>query len=249
VQIKVLILEDEFAISEDIAAVLTDAGYDVMSRFDNAEDAVQYVKVHEPDIVLVDIRLAGALDGIQFVQEVQRTSPVPTVYITANSDRATYERAKTTKPHAFLVKPFTKSNLLAAVDLALYHFSNSTSPESIERTVTGEIEVEPFTRNRYLFVRNNGKYKKLDKQELLFIEASGSYVHLQTNTERFTLSYNLSHFQRKNPLPELTRIHRSYVVNLLHVDSFDESSVCIKNHKLPLGENYKAEFMDRVRLL
>ena len=247
--IKILILEDEFAIAEDIAAILTDAGYDVTGRFETAEDALLYTMSHEPDIVLVDIRLTGAHDGIYFVQELQKRSPVPTLYITANSDRATYERARATMPHAFLVKPFTKLNLLAAVDLALYHFSNSSSPQSIERSTAQELDVAPFIRNQFLFVRTNGKFKKINILELLFIEASGSYVHLQTLSERFTLSYNLSHFQRKNPLPDLTRIHRSYVVNLLHVDSFDESSVCVKNHKLPLGDNYKSEFMEKVRLL
>ena len=248
-QIKVLILEDELAIAEDISATLTDAGYDVMGIFERTEDALPYALEHEPDLLLVDIRLTGDLDGIHFVNELQRRFMVPTVYVTANSDRATYERAKATKPHAFLVKPFTKSNLLAAVDLALFHFSNSSSPESIERTIAGGLDVEPFMKNEFLFVRANGKYRKINKLELLFIEASGSYVHVQTLTERFTLSYNLSHFQRKNPLPDLERIHRSYVVNLRHVDSFDDSSVFVKNHRLPLGDNYKAQFMERVRLL
>jgi DNA-binding LytR/AlgR family response regulator len=247
--IKVIILEDEFAIAEDIAAILTDAGYDVIGRFETAEDALEFTMSHEPDIVLVDIRLTGAHDGIHFVQELQKKSQVPTLYITANSDRATYERARATRPHAFLVKPFTKSNLLAAVDLALFHFSNFTSPQSIDRNIPRELDVAPFIKNEFLFVRTNGKFKKINICELLFIEASGSYVHLQTLGERFTLSYNLSHFQRKNPLPDLTRIHRSYVVNLLHVDSFDESSVSVKNHRLPLGDNYKSDFMERVRLL
>jgi DNA-binding LytR/AlgR family response regulator len=98
-------------------------------------------------------------------------------------------------------------------------------------------------------VRTNGKYKKVSSDDLLFVEAAGSYVHIQTRAERHTLSQNLTHFQNKTPLPNLIRIHRSYMVNVTHVDSFEDSFVFIQNHKLPLSENFKAEFLARIHCL
>ncbi|MEJ0054722.1 MAG: response regulator transcription factor [Bacteroidota bacterium] len=213
------------------------------------ETAFLFVLEMCPDIVLVDIQLSGTMDGIELVEKIRTRINLPIIYITANSDAKTYARAKSTKPHAFLVKPFTPSNLLAAVDLALHHFSIEKTPELIERPVLKEQADTQFVINQCLFIRTNGKYRKICSDDLLFIEAAGSYVHIQSQTERYTLSQNLAHFQKKTPLPNLVRIHRSYVVNIDHVDSFEESFVFVQNHKLPLGDNHRAEFLSRVHLL
>lgn len=248
-RIRVIIIEDEFVIAEDIQSHLQLSGYDVLAIFDRAEKALPAILQNPPDILLVDIQLAGSMDGISLVQEVQSKLPLPIIYITANSDAATYGRARNTRPHAFLIKPFSPANLVAAIDLALDHFSNQTSPETIERPVVKEYNTQPFEVNGCLFIRTNGKYKKVCCSDMLFIEAAGSYVHVQTRQERFTLAQNLSHFQRKTSLPNLMRIHRSYVVNMNQIDSFEDSFVYINNHKLPLSENFKEEFMTKVRCL
>jgi DNA-binding LytR/AlgR family response regulator len=248
-KIKIIIIEDEFVIAEDIRMRLEEAGYDVIQSFDNAEAALAFLLTTTPDMVLVDINLQGKMDGIQMVERLQQKINLPVAFITANSDPATYDRARKTHPHAFLVKPFTTSNLLAAVDLALYHFSIETTPLKIERSIEIDRPEGQFMVNQCLFVRTNGKYKKICPQDILFIEAGGSYVHIQTRTERHTLSQNLSHFQQKTPLPNLVRIHRSYIINIDHVDSFEESFVFIQNHKLPLSDNFKADFLARIHCL
>jgi len=208
-----------------------------------------FVLTSKPDLLLVDIRLKGAMDGIQLVTELQKNIKLPIIYITANSDGATYTRAKQTNPHAFLIKPFTLSNLAAAVDLALYNFSANTVPDSISRFEDNNVPNFQALVNQYLFIRLNGKFKKINVDDLLFVEAAGSYVHLQTTTDRYTLSENLTHFQKKTPLPDMLRVHRSYIVNLKKIDSFEDSSIFIKNHKLPLGSNYKDEFLTHVHFL
>lgn len=248
-KIRVIIIEDEFVIAEDIQSHLELSGYEVLAIFDRAEKALPAIAQFPPDILLVDIQLAGAMDGVALVHEVQTKLSIPIIYITANSDSVTYGRARNTRPHAFLVKPFSPANLLAAVDLALNHFSTQTSPETIERPITKEHNSQPFEVNGSLFIRTKGKYKKVSCSDILFVEAAGSYVHLQTKQERFILSQNLSNFQKKTSLPNLLRIHRSYVINIDHIDSFEESFVYIKDHKLPLSENLKEEFLMRVRCL
>ena len=248
-KIKTIIVEDEFAIAEDIGSSLIQNGYDLLSIFDKAENAYPFISKNPPDILLVDIRLQGAMDGIQLVQKIQKEIQIPVVYITANSDTATYERARETNPQAFLIKPFTPVNLLAAVDLALFNFGLGKGADGIDRAVVQDHHEVPFLVNQNLFIRSNGKFRKLAIDDLLFVEASGSYVHIQSVTERFTLSHNLANFQKKNPLPNLLRIHRSYLVNLNKVDSFEESFVFVQNHKLPLSDSYRSEFLSRIHLL
>jgi DNA-binding LytR/AlgR family response regulator len=249
-KISVVIVEDEFAIAEDIRSRLEHGGYRVRAVFDRGETALAYLLKEVPDILLVDIHLAGAMDGVDLVGQVNEAIQIPVIYITANSDSATYERARQTRPHSFLVKPFSSANLLASVDLALLNFSNEKIVESIERPLAQESGMEAqFLVNQCLFIRTQGKYKKVSCDDLLFIEAAGSYVHIQTKIERYTLSHNLTHFQKRTPLPNLIRIHRSYIVNLTKIDSFEESYVFIQNHKLPLSDNYKSDFLAKIHCL
>lgn len=250
-KIKVVIVEDEFPIAEDIRLRLEQNGYEVLSVFDRAEVALPFILQHSADIVLADIKLLGKSDGITMVEQLQQQMKLPVIYITANSDKATYDRAKKTNPHAFLVKPFTTINLLSAIDLALYNFSTGLSPVDISRepVAINQNNDEQFIVNQCLFIRTNGKHRKLLTENILYVEASGSYIHLQTLTERFTLSQNLSHFQKRTPLPNFVRIHRSYIVNLNKVDSFEESYVFIQNKKLPMSDLYKKEFLSRIHCL
>jgi DNA-binding LytR/AlgR family response regulator len=108
---------------------------------------------------------------------------------------------------------------------------------------------EQFLVNQCIFIRTNGKFKKILSENVLYVEASGSYIHFQTVSERFTLSQNLSHFQKRTPLPCLVRIHRSYVVNINKIDSFEDSHVFIQKSKLPISDLYKKEFLSRIHCL
>ncbi len=246
--ISITIVEDEFMIAEDIKSLLLDHEYQLIDVFSKAEDALPSILGNPPDLLLVDIRLSGKMSGIELVKNVKLKFSIPVIYITANSDTDTYTKAKLTSPNAFLIKPFTHSNLLAAVDLALYNFAQNRTPDHISRSVDGE---QPYSTyiNKCLFIRVNGKHKKVCSENILFVEANGSYVSVQTDAERYVLSQNLNNFLIKTPLRQLVRIHRSYVINIDRVDSFDESSVLVLNHKLPISETYRAEFLSKIHCL
>lgn len=249
-KIKVVIVEDEFPVAEDIRLRLEQQGYEILSIFDNAEVALPFIVQNDPDILLIDIKLLGKTDGIGMVEALQQRMKLPIIYITANSDKATYDRAKKTNPHAFLVKPFSTANLLSAIDLALYNFSSGLSPQNISRDFTSvQNSDDPFVVKQCLFIRTNGKHKKILSENILYVEASGSYIHLQTPTERFTLSQNLSQFQKKTPLPDFVRIHRSFIVNINKIDSFEDSCVYIQNNKLPISDLYKKDFLSRIHCI
>lgn len=248
-KVKIVIVEDEFVIAEDIRITLQDHGYDMMAIFDRGEAALPFIIKENPDMVLVDIHLDGEMDGVELVKQLRAKANLPVVYLTANSDATTYERARDTHPNAFLIKPFASANLLASVDLALFNFSEGTIVEKINKNLSSHLTEQELVINQSLFVKINGRFKKIHGDEILFIEASGSYLNIQTSGERYTLSQNLAHFQKKTPLANLVRIHRSYIINVDKVEFFEESFVFIRNHKLPLSDNFKAEFLARIHCL
>ena len=93
------IVEDEMIIAAKISMQLTSSlGYEVTGILQRGEDAIQHVTENKVDIALLDINLKGNIDGIETAKQIQQHSDIPIIYLTANADEATFNRAKTTKP-------------------------------------------------------------------------------------------------------------------------------------------------------
>lgn len=115
----VLVVEDEFLIAADLEQQLTDLGYQVLASLNSAEEAVQQAEGLAPDLILMDIGLAGPMDGIAAAEEIRARLDLPVVYLTANTDTETLNRAKASQPFGYLLKPFTGLDLQATIELAL----------------------------------------------------------------------------------------------------------------------------------
>ncbi|MCU1229417.1 MAG: Blue-light-activated protein [Acidobacteria bacterium] len=118
-QPRILIVEDETIVAMDIAMTLRRLGYDVVGMAGSGADAVDSARRLSPDLVLMDIRIRGAMDGIEAATAIQRERPTPIVFLTAHADADTVERAKSASPHGYLVKPFDERALHRAVEIAL----------------------------------------------------------------------------------------------------------------------------------
>ncbi|MBX7137909.1 MAG: response regulator [Oligoflexia bacterium] len=116
---RVMIVEDEAVTALDVEDTLTHLGYQVVGSVATGEEAVGLAKSEKPDIVLMDIVLKGAMDGITAAQEIWETLEVPIVFLTAYSDEATLGRAKCAKPYGYILKPFDERHLQTALQIAL----------------------------------------------------------------------------------------------------------------------------------
>lgn len=240
---RITIVEDELIVSEDLRQTLEEEGYVVTGCFDAAEDALDHVLKNQPDLVMVDIRLRGPMNGIELTERLRADKAIPVIYITANSDEETYQKARRTKPQAFLVKPFNARTLLAAVDLAFYNFSENREAEGILDAGPFDHKPSAYPAAEGIFIRTNGRHRKVKSEELLYVEADGSYSRVVTADGNYTLSQNLSTFQRKANLTCLLRVHRSYLININRVDSFDDTYIYIGKTPIPLSKSYRADFL------
>ena len=139
---KVLIVEDERIVALDLQYQLRRLGYAVSDVASSGEEALRMAEEVQPDVVLMDIRLKGALDGVETAEELRDHSDVPVVFLTAYADDRTLERAKATEPFGYLLKPFEERELQVAIEIALYRHSM----EQQLREYAAELE----TRNREL---------------------------------------------------------------------------------------------------
>jgi signal transduction histidine kinase len=117
---RILVVEDERIVARDLASALAELGYAVPATVATGEDALERVRDLHPDVVLMDIRLPGAVDGIQAATSIRQEHDVPVIYLTAHSDDETLRRAMETEPIGYLVKPFSPPQLRCAIEIALH---------------------------------------------------------------------------------------------------------------------------------
>ena len=117
---RILVVEDERIVGEDIKVRLQKLGYSVPSIVRSGEEAVEKTKTMRPDLVLMDIVLDGKMDGIEAAKQIKSLYSIPIVYVTAYADSNTLERAKITEPFGYLVKPFEDRDLHITIDISLH---------------------------------------------------------------------------------------------------------------------------------
>ncbi len=117
---KILIVEDEAIVAEDIRDSLQGLGYTIAAVVSSGEEAITKIEKDAPDLVLMDIVLKGDMDGIEAAGQIYSRFNIPVVYLTAFTDKKTIERAKLTEPFGYIVKPFEDRELHSTVEMALY---------------------------------------------------------------------------------------------------------------------------------
>jgi diguanylate cyclase (GGDEF)-like protein/PAS domain S-box-containing protein len=120
---KILIVEDEIIVAEDIKAILEEFSYEVLAIADSGELAMAEIINNPPDLVMMDIQLKGCMDGVQTAEIIWDKFRIPVVYLTANSDSKTIQRAKNAEPFGYITKPFREKELHTAIEIALHRYS------------------------------------------------------------------------------------------------------------------------------
>ena len=255
--VQVMIVEDESIVAMDLSMGLEQDGYSVVGIADNYEEALEMYRQHEVDILLMDINIYGSKDGVHTATDLMKIKEVPLIYLTAFTDTATVERVKHTKPAAFLTKPYNIDNVRIAIDLALHHFASIKIAAATAKVLPIQQEAAPEKRNDkeqflqlndYLFIKQNYRFVKFKLTEIQYVEADNNYVHLHTRAQKFSLRISLSDLLSRLSFSRLIRIHRSYAVNLDEISSFDDQLIHIEKHELPIGRNYRDDFLNHFNL-
>jgi PAS domain S-box-containing protein len=117
---RILIVEDEGVVAKNLEKKLQGLGYNVVASVASGEEAVKKAGETAPDLVLMDIMLAGEMDGIEAAERIRFCYEIPVIYLTAYADRSILARAKVTEPYGYLVKPLSERDLQSTIEMALY---------------------------------------------------------------------------------------------------------------------------------
>jgi len=252
-KITVQIVEDEAIVALDLSQSLLQQGYAVAGISKDAADAEKVFYTKHPDILLIDINIDGAVDGISLVEKLTRSREIPVIYLTALSDLETLKRVKATKPAAYLTKPYTMRNVAVAIELAFSNLAvlksgeeqNSPVPKTSVNTDSAQGKEIIMQQDDYIFIKHNYRFVKVPLKEILYVEADNNYIHIVTATQKYLLRLSLQHLEAKISYDKFLRIHRSFIINITAIDSFSEAEVKIGARQLPVGRAYKDAFVSR----
>jgi DNA-binding LytR/AlgR family response regulator len=173
---NVLIVEDEFIIAENLSATLAECGYRVEGIADNVDSVIKTLSENQIDMILLDINLNQAVDGVEIAHIVNSRFGIPFIFVTAFVDPATIERVKHTYPYGYIVKPYSDIDIKIAIDIALSRAANASAGKSINKSVQKENTV---------FIKTDRGLKKLEINEILWMEAYDYYSFIHTSVKRF----------------------------------------------------------------
>lgn len=239
---RILIVEDDMIIAANLSLQLSQLNYEITGIESRGEEAILHAQLNPPDIILMDINLKGALDGIETAGKIHEFQAIPVIYLTANNDEATFNRAKNTCPRAFISKPFNKLDLQRTVALVAEQV-RSASDTAIQQN--GEVAV----MNDRVFIRHNGKMIKLLLEQILYIEADRNYCKLVTTTGEYLVVCTLKTIEGELDTARFVRVHRSFMVNLAKLDVVAEGHLEIARKTIPISKSYKEQLMARLHTL
>ncbi|GAB3790440.1 hypothetical protein GCM10028818_60580 [Spirosoma horti] len=241
--LKLLVVEDDMIIAANIALQLTKLGYEVSGIVPRGEEAILNAEINRPDLILLDISLKGSLDGIETAHAIHQQWNIPIIYVTANTDEATFARAKKTHPYAYIAKPIRAIELQRAIELAMSRLAYEPHPAA------NPAPDAPFVLSDRIFVRYREKIVKIFIADILYVEADRNYCHLYTANKEYLLTTTLKMMEDKLPVNSFVRVHRSYLANLTQVDEVGEGHIGIGGKTIPLSHLLREALLKRIQTI
>lgn len=209
---KTVIIEDDYIVADHLKMILMESDVEVIAVLDNVEDAIESMKMN-PDFYFVDIRLIGPKTGID-LGNILNENNIPFVYVTANNEIETLKKAASSMPLGYITKPYSEIDIIALLEIY-----KSKYGASIEVGTT------------------HGK-KNIKFNEVLYLEADGSYVKIVSKNETFIGRGTLSDFENQFG-NLLTRVHRSFLINKEKMEQYNSKEVYIDGRAIPISRSYR----------
>jgi two-component system, LytTR family, response regulator LytT len=224
-KLKILIIEDELLIAEMLKETLLDLNYIVVAIARNFEAAIMELKNKTTiNFVFLDINLSEKKTGFDVAEKLNIEFNIPFIFLTSYSDTKTIQEAVIFKPAAYLIKPFTKSDLYVTLEL---------------------FKSRDFTDEKTFEIKDGHFNVKIKHIDILWIKSENIYIEIKTTTKTYLIRSSLEKFLEKIDDENFIRIHRSYVVNLYHIKAVNRVHIIVQNEKLPISRMHHEALVER----
>ena len=245
-EIKILIIEDELIIAEDLKLQLIKLGYGVTGIAKTYDKAIQLMEERLPDLFLIDIRLKGDKDGIDLAETVRKKFDVPLIFLTSHADKDTVERAKKVHPDGYLIKPYKREDLYTSVEIAIANYVERKAGKQESKKLEEE---QNAVLNDSIFVKKDHLLIKIRFDELQWIKADRNYLELHCADKMHLVRSTLKDFLDKLPSDLFIQVHRSYAVNIKHISAIEYVAVIVNKQEIPLGRAFIDPLKERLKII
>ncbi len=237
--LKVLIIEDDHRIATDLRRMLKEAGITESRIESTQEGALTSIIDFEPDLVIYDY-CPNVSEHNFNLAKLMVSRHIAFIIITQNKDEKLFASLSAFKPIAYFTKPLDVNALRYTV--SKLHEERTLAPVGTE-IIKGHLY-------HYIFVRKESKFHKVDSSDILFLEGKGNYVTIHCIANKFVLRVSLKKCEDHLSSGSFIKIHRNYLVNKQHIDSFhyDSNVLNIGSRTLPIGRTYKHLLLEELPL-
>ena len=225
---RIIIVEDEALIALNITRILEQEGYEVIGKAMTAQRTLLMTGLNQADLVIIDITLNGEKDGIWLAREIKEKYNIAVIFITGHSDRMTQKNAMKAKPDGYINKPFTETELISAVEIAL---SRPLTP--IDEDV--------------LLCKNGKNLERIPVNSIYYIKSDSNYLNIVTSQKKHYIRGGIQEYLEKLKKYNFVRTHKSYLVPLVKVEKVTTNQILLKNKIwLPLSRRMKKNLVSKL---
>lgn len=242
-RLRILIVEDELVIAEDLKDVLKDFGYDVCGIAISSDEAFKIIDEEAPDLLFMDISIKGSKDGIELAADVNRKYYLPIIFLTSHLDLPIIKRLRDVRPFGFLVKPFNEQEIFTVVELAMANFKKEQAKLNVLNGSSDAVLRDS------LFIRTNGMLLKVKMKNILYLEADANYTQINTKDKKFVIRSTLKELESKLDPTCFVRVHKSFLINLEEIEGIQADSVNIFGKEIPISRNQYSWLLSQIKIL
>ncbi len=231
---QTLIVDDDDLSIKVLEKMVAMAGH--LKHVGSAKDALQATSIlqnQQVDIVLLDIEMPE-MTGLQFINTLRHRPEI--ILVTAQKDYAI--EAFDYEVTDYLLKPVAFERFMKAINRAT---ANLASAKNQSQEATNKADST-------IFIKERNQFTRLDKSLIHYVEAYGDYVNIYTSKRKYTVHSTMKGMEQKLADERFLRVHRSYIVNVELIESFDESILFVQQKMIPVGGNYKRQLLQRLGL-
>lgn len=232
--VKILAVEDDAIYAESLEMLIDELGYELTGIADNAADTLALLNKAIPDIILMDIEINDSMTGVELAARLKHKCNAPVIFVTSHTDKETFNKAKLTFPEAYIIKPYTKESLQAAIELAL-----------MKADMPAPVNIAPAVEHSF-YVKDNGSLYKILTGDILYIEAEEKYCTIVTKQRKHTLNIRLKELLARLSPADFVQTHRAYIVRKDAIERIDlaDQVVLVAGRQIPMGKSFKDELLN-----
>ncbi|MCB0383591.1 MAG: response regulator transcription factor [Psychroserpens sp.] len=224
--LNIYIVEDEPLIVSTIETALLKQGYKVIGDAQDVVTAIKDIKTLQPDLILIDIQLEGDQDGIDLALELDRDQ-LPYLFLTSQTDPDTITRVKKTHPLGYIVKPFTEAGLSSNIELAWHDYKSNNA--------------------EYIILKSEGRFHKINQNSIFYLKAFDNYCYVFTASKNYLVPHTLKHMAEQLNKDMFIKTHRSYWVNINHIESIGVNELVLKTEPIPISASRKSLVLSKLK--